>query len=339
MNRQQSVFVFITAVLLGVATLMVLGFLQYLIAGIILAYLTRPVYRRFDRWLPSSLAAGGVLLVTVLVAVVPILVFIIAIAGDVASLANTVSFDRTVIVPTLESVIEQYTGQSVDVESRLQSLLEVVVGWAVGSAPGLLGAAANLALGLSVMLIVQFYFVRDWQPFADWTRDFDVLPTDIQNRLYSSTGRATFSVVKGNVFVAVLQGLAAGVGLWLTGFPRVMLLTYLMVLLSFIPMIGAALIWAPAGIYLIATGSVIPGIGLLAYGVILIGAIDNVARPLLIDEDINLHDLLVILGVIGGISVFGPIGLFVGPVVFAVLAELLIVYQDAYNDFDPTTNP
>lgn len=339
MNRQQSVFVFITSILLGITLLMVLGFLQYLLAGIILAYITRPVYRRFSRRLPPTVAAGGVVLVTVFVAILPILVFIITIADDVAAVATTISLDSTVIVPTIESVVERYTGQSIDVASRLQSSLRVVVDWAVGTAPGILGAAANLMLGLSVMLLVQFYFVRDWQSFADWTRAFDVLPTPIQNRLYASTGRATFSVVKGHVFVAILQGLAAGLGLWLVGFPRVMLLTYLMILLSFIPMIGAALIWAPAGIYLIATGDATLGIGLLAYGSILIGAIDNVARPLLIDEDIDLHDLFVILGVLGGISVFGPIGLFVGPVIFAVLAELLTVYQDAYHDFDPTTDP
>lgn len=339
MNRQQSVFVFITAILLGITALMILGFLQYLLAGIILAYITRPVYRRLATRLPPSVAAGGVLVVTVIVAVVPILVFIIVIADDVATLANTISFDRTIIVPTLEAYIQQYTGQSVDVASRLQSVLQVVVDWAVGTAPGILGAAASLVLGLSVMLLVQFYFVRDWHSFADWTREFDVLPTPIQNRLYTSTGRATFSVVKGHVFVAILQGLAAGIGLWAVGFPRVMLLTYLMIILSFIPMIGAALIWAPVGLFLLATGNTLSGLGLLIYGVILIGAIDNVARPLLIDEQINLHDLFVILGVIGGVSVFGPIGLFVGPVIFAVLAELLTVYKDAYHDFDPTTNP
>ncbi len=332
-------FIAITVFAGALAGLMVLGFLQYLLAGIILAYITRPIYRRFDRRVSCSIAAGLVLLVTVLVAVLPVFVLVVAVADDVAMLANTFSVDQTPIVPAIESLIEQYSGQSVDVADRVASSVEVVANWAVGTAPGILGAAASLFLGLSVMLITQFYFVRDWSSFADWTREFNVLPTPIQNRLYTSTGRATRSVVKGHVFVAILQGLAAGLGLWLAGFPRVMLLTYLMIILSFIPLIGAALIWAPAGLYLITIGNIVAGLGLLIYGVILIGAIDNVARPLLLDEAIKLHDLFVILGVIGGVSVFGPIGLFVGPVIFAVLAELLTVYKDAYHDFDPTTTP
>jgi predicted PurR-regulated permease PerM len=290
---------------------------------IILAFLTRPLFRRLDRRLSRSAAAGLVLLVTVFVAVLPVLVLVVAVADDVAMLANTFSVDQTAIVPAIESLIEQYTGQPVDVADRVESSLEVIANWAVGTAPGILGAAASLLLGPSVMLIVQFYFVRDWASFADWTREFDVLPTAIQNRLYTSTGRATRSVVKGHVFVAILQGLAAGLGLWLAGFPRVMLLTYLMIILSFIPIIGAALIWAPAGLYLIAIGNPFVGIGVLLYGVILIGAIDNIARPFLLDEAVKLHDLFVILGVIGGVSVFGPIGLFIGPVIFAVLGELL----------------
>lgn len=150
------------------------------------------------------------------------------------------------------------------------------------------------------------------------------------------TGRATWSVVKGHVFVAVLQGLAAGLGLWVVGIPRVFFLTFLMVILGFIPMVGSMLVWAPAGLYLVATGDVVAGVGLLVYGGLLIGLLDNLARPLLIDDDeVDLHDLFVLLGVIGGVSVFGPIGIFVGPVVFAVLGDLLDVYQETFDDLEP----
>lgn len=335
MNRQQTVFVAVTLAALALGVLMVIGYLQYLLAGAILAFVTRPLQRRLDRRLPATAAAALVVLATLVVAVLPVLVLLAAVADDVAALAGSFSLESLPTAAGVEAYLEGLVGRDLDLDARVQAAVEVLPGWAAGAAPGLLGGAAQVLIGLSLMLIVQFYLVRDWAGFAAHTREFDVLPTAVQDRVYRKTGRATWSVVKGHVFVAVLQGLAAGLGLWAVGIPRVFLLTFLMVILGFVPVIGTALVWVPAGLYLLATGSPIAGIALLVYGMILVGALDNLARPLLIDEDVALHDLFVLLGVIGGVSLFGPIGIFVGPVVYAVLAELLAVYRETYDELGP----
>lgn len=331
MNRQQTTLVALTLIGIGVGGLMMAGFIEYLLAGVILAFIARPLQNRLAKRVPQSVAAGVILLVTLFVAVLPVLVLLVAVADDIATLASSLSLERLPTVANLELLIERLLGQDIDLVTRLRAALRTVAGWVAGAATGLLGSVANVLIGLSLMLLTQFYFVRDWDGFARWTRAFDILPTATQDRIYESTGKATWSVVKGHVFVAVLQGLAAGVGLWLVGFPKVFFLTFLMVILGFIPMVGSMLVWAPAGLYLITTGEPLAGIALLGYGVVLIGALDNLARPLLIDEDVDLHDLFVLFGVIGGVSVFGPIGIFVGPVVFAVLGELLNVYRENFD--------
>lgn len=335
MNRQQTFFVAVTLLGVALGALMVAGFLAYLIAGALLAFVTRPVQQRLAERVPASAAAGLVVLLTVLVAVLPVLVTFGAVADDAAALASGLSLEGIPNAAELESLVERYTGREVDLAARLRAGLRAVAGWAAGSASGILGAAADLLVGISVMLLVQFYAVRDWDGFAAWTREFDVLPTEVQARLYDTTGRATWSVVKGHVFVAILQAVAAGLGLLVAGIPNVFFWTFLMVILGFIPMVGSAMVWAPAGVYLVATGDPVAGVGLLVYGGVLIGALDNLARPLLVDESVDLNDLFVLLGVIGGVSLFGPIGIFVGPVVFAILGELLDVYQETYDDLDP----
>jgi len=339
MNRQQTFFVGIITLGGAISVLMVAGYVQYLLAGVVLAFVTRPAQRRLASRLPASVAAVLVVLGTVLVAVLPVVVMVGAVADDAAQLASSVSLDQLPNGARIEGLVEQYTGQQIDIESRAKAALRAIGVWAAGSASGLVGAAAGAFIGVSLMLLVQFYAVRDWQGFADWTREFDVLPTELQDRLYETTGGATWSVVKGHVFVAVLQGVAAGVGLWLAGIPSVFFWTFCMVILGFIPMVGSALVWAPAGVYLVATGDPVAGVALLAYGGVLIGALDNVARPLLVDEAVDLNDLFVLLGVIGGVSLFGPIGIFVGPVIYAVLGELLDVYQEAYDDLAPDRDP
>lgn len=335
MNRQKAFFLGAIGVGVGISLLMVAGFVQYLIGGALLAFVTRPVQRRLSRRLPASVAAGLVVLSTVVVAVLPVLVTVGAVADDAAALASGFSMDQLPSATEVERLVETYTGQDVDVEGRVQSGLRAVAGWAAGSATGVVGFAVEVAIGVSLLLVVQFYAVRDWESFREWTLEFDVLRTDVQSRLYDTTGRATWSMVKGHVFVAVLQAVAAGVGLWVAGIPSVFFWTFLMVILGFIPMVGTMVVWAPAGIYLVATGDVVAGVGLLAYGGVLIGALDNLARPLLIDESVDINDLFVLLGVIGGVSLFGPIGIFVGPVVYAVVAELFDVYKETYEDLHP----
>ncbi|MFB6296632.1 MAG: AI-2E family transporter [Halobacteriales archaeon] len=335
MNRQQAFFVAVTLLGVGIGALMVAGFLPYLLAGGLLAFVTRPVHRRLAGRVPASVAAGVVVALTVLVAVLPVLVTFGAVADDAAALARGLSLEGVPNVAELESLVEQYTGQEVDLAGRLRAGLRAIAGWAAGSASGLVGAAADVLIGVSVMLLVQFYAVRDWEEFAAWTLEFDVLPTGVQARIYETTGRATWSVVKGHVLVAILQAIAAGVGLLVAGIPNVFFWTFLMVVLGFIPMVGSAMVWAPAGVYLLLTGDPVAGAGLLVYGGVLVGALDNLARPLLVDESVDLNDLFVLLGVVGGVSVFGPIGLFVGPVVYAVVGELLDVYQETYDDLDP----
>lgn len=335
MNRQQAFFVAITLLGVGVGALMVSGFLPYLLAGAVLAFVTRPVQRRLVARIPASAAAVVVVFLTVLVAVLPVLVTLGAVADDATRLASGLSLDGIPNAAELEGLVERSTGQEVDLEARLRAGLRAVAGWAAGSASGIVGAAADVFIGVSVMLVVQFYAVRDWDGFAAWTLEFDVLPTGVQRRLYETTGRATWSVVKGHVFVAVLQAVAAGIGLWVAGIPNVFFWTFLMAILGFIPMVGSAMVWAPAGVFLVLTGDPVAGVGLLAYGGVLVGALDNLARPLLVDESVDLNDLFVLLGVIGGVSVFGPIGLFVGPVLYAVIGELLDVYQETYDDLAP----
>jgi predicted PurR-regulated permease PerM len=335
MNRQQSFFLAVTLLGVAIGVLMVAGFVPYLLAGAVLAFVTRPLQRRLAARIHPSVAAGLVVLLTVLVAVLPVVLTVGAVADDVAALTSGLSLEEIPNAEQIESIVEQYTGGEIDVEARLRSGLRAVAGWAAGSASGLVGAAADALIGISVMLLAQFYAVRDWEAFVAWTLEFDVLPTETQIRVYETTGRATWSVVKGHVFVAILQAVAAGIGLWVVGVPNVFFWTFLMVVLGFIPMIGSAMVWAPAGVYLAVTGDLVAGIGLLAYGGVLVGALDNLARPLLIDESVDLNDLFVLLGVIGGVSFFGPIGIFVGPVIFAVLAELLDVYQETYDDLDP----
>jgi predicted PurR-regulated permease PerM len=126
------------------------------------------------------------------------------------------------------------------------------------------------------------------------------------------------ATVKGNVLVAAAQGALGGLIFWFLGVQAPLLWAVVMAFLSLLPAIGAAVVWAPVAIYFLVTGSVWQGVVLIAFGVIVIGLVDNVLRPVLVGKDTKMPDYLVLLSTLGGMALFGLNGFVIGPVVAAL---------------------
>jgi predicted PurR-regulated permease PerM len=124
--------------------------------------------------------------------------------------------------------------------------------------------------------------------------------------------------VKGSLLVALAQGALGGVIFWLLGIHAALLWAVLMAFLSLIPAIGSALVWAPVAIYFLATGAIWQGNGLILYGVIVIGLVDNLLRPFLVGKGSKLPDYIVLISTLGGIEVFGLNGFVIGPLIAAM---------------------
>jgi len=159
----------------------------------------------------------------------------------------------------------------------------------------------------------------------------------IMNRLKATT----HAVVFGQIIVAAIQGFLGGLGFLIVGLPNPILWGTLMGFMALIPMIGTAVIWVPAGIYMVLQGlnsgqfigwigpehSVLAGVILLVYGVLIVSSIDNVLRPMIIGERAKLHPALVFLGVLGGLQIFGILGIILGPIVLGVFVTFVDIYE------------
>lgn len=330
MNRQRIFFLFLVGTIAALAVLMLAPFTGYLLAAAVLGFVLYPGYVRLRTHLPDSIAAGFLVLATILAAILPALIAVGFIAGDAAAVVQDIQQDASAL-QELDQYVRGVFGQDFDLRERVKGLAQAVASRIANSATQITGFAANLSIGLSLMLFVQYYVMRDGERFVSWTKKFDVMPTDLQEQLYQDTAMTTWAVIKGHIFVAVVQGLIAGVGLFLVGIPNAAFWTFIMVLLGFIPLVGTAFVWVPAAGYLALTGNVVYGIGLLLYGVIVVGLTDNFARPLLVDEEADIHEVFILTGIVGGVLVFGAIGIFIGPILFGVLKELLELYQEYYD--------
>ncbi|MDH3735381.1 MAG: AI-2E family transporter, partial [Gemmatimonadota bacterium] len=143
------------------------------------------------------------------------------------------------------------------------------------------------------------------------------------------------AMVKGTFLIGIIQGALAGVAFWIAGIPSVAFWSTIMAVLSIIPGIGAALVWVPAGIYLISVGETGAGIGVLIWCGIVVSTVDNLLRPWLVGRDTQMPDLMILLGTLGGLAVFGAAGVIVGPIVAALFITVWELYGEAFKSVLP----
>jgi predicted PurR-regulated permease PerM len=254
------------------------------------------------------------------------------VAGDAASLLSQLGSIDFGFVQGLEEWVLEVSGYEVDIQGRLVAAAESFVSFALGSLSGVLGAVTSIGIGVSLMLFLEFYIVRDGGKFVEWTKGFDFMEDELQDELYSRMASSTWAVVKGHVLIALSQGLVVGLGFYLLGISNPFFWTLVMILLGFIPLVGTLLVWLPASGYLMTTGEVLTGALLLIYSLVVTTLADNFLRPFLVDEDADIHPFFVVVGVVGGIGVLGPAGVFLGPVTFGVLKTLLNMIREHYTE-------
>lgn len=186
----------------------------------------------------------------------------------------------------------------------------------------------DLLVSFAVMLYLLFFFLRDGAELARKIRTAIPLGEHQKRLLQLKFNRVVRATVKGNLLVAITQGVLGGLIFWFLDIPSILLWTVLMALLSLLPAVGAGMIWAPVAAYFLMTGSTWQGVALALYGVFVIGLVDNVLRPLLVGKDTRMPDYLILISTLGGLAVFGLNGFVIGPLVAALFMASWDIYSD-----------
>ncbi|WP_181298606.1 AI-2E family transporter [Pseudomonas sp. Q2-TVG4-2] len=169
-----------------------------------------------------------------------------------------------------------------------------------------------------VMLYLLFFLIRDGRELVALIRRALPLSDNQKRRLFSKFTRVVRATVKGNIVVAATQGVLGGVIFAILGIPAALLWGVLMAFLSLLPAIGAGLIWTPVAIYFLMNGMIIQSVILTLYGILVIGLVDNILRPVLVGKDTKMPDYLVLISTLGGLALFGLNGFVIGPLIAAL---------------------
>jgi predicted PurR-regulated permease PerM len=196
------------------------------------------------------------------------------------------------------------------------------------------GVAQNLLLFVAnviVVLISLFFFLRDGADFCHRLRKLLPMDQEHQERLFGNIVHAMTAVVHGCLVVAIIQGLLSGVAYWLLGVPFAILWGVVTAFFALLPVGGTTIVSVPASIYLFLQGETVRALILLAWSLGVVGTVDNILKPMFIGSRLKLPILLLFFGILGGLAVFGALGLILGPVLFALLAALLDLYSEEYG--------
>jgi predicted PurR-regulated permease PerM len=300
--------------------LLISPFFSAILLGVIFAFLSFPLYVRLSKKTNLTLAAVITLVLLLLVIILPsiwLTASLLTQASNAYQLVQSHGINSTAIFDRIQ------TWTSFDVTEPYNAAVEAGKGAAAAAIPGVITSTSNIIVGFIIFLFVFYYALKDGR---DWFRGLGAaLPIHRKYRkqLQDDVESMTKALFYGQVLTAVLIGILCGAILAILGVPNAIFWGFVMVIFSFLPILGAPIVYIPAGIILMLNGNWVSGILIIVLCAAIQLTIDYVVRPKFIGKQAEIHPLIVIIGALGGIMVFGFIGFLIGPLILGLFVRLL----------------
>lgn len=313
-------------------------FLIALVLAVVFAVVLQPLYRIVLRGLNNSpgLAAFITMLISVACILVPLTFITIQVADEAQGLYSSIvnngrETSLNTVIKFISDTVNQYVPSlalsTTDISASVDEYVKSGLEWLVHNLGGAFGGIAKLLVSLFIFLVALYYFLRDGDKLKRTVINFSPLADTDDNTVLSRLEQAINSVIRGSLTIAIIQGVLTSIGFAIFGVPNSILWGVVAGFSALIPGIGTSLVLAPGIAYLFIVGATVPAIGLAIWSVVAVGLIDNLLGPRLVGKGMQIHPLIVLLSVFGGIAFFGPAGIFLGPLCTSLLFALVSIHQ------------
>ena len=314
--------------------------------AMVLAILFMPLHRRLLQRMPGrpNMAALCTLCLCLLLVILPMALISLSLVQEAAQVYERMRSGQLNFGSYAQQIFSALPEWATQLLahfhlSSLSELQEKFSSAAVQASQFLATKALNIGqdtlgfiVSVGIMLYLLFFLLRDGGQLAARFRQAIPLAEEHKRHLLAKTATVIRATVKGNIAVAATQGLLGGLIFWALGIQGSLLWGVLMAFLSLLPAVGAGLIWGPVAIYFLATGAIVQGIVLIAFGVFVIGLVDNILRPLLVGKDTKLPDWLVLISTVGGLAIFNLNGFVIGPLIAALFVAAWDIFSEPGRD-------
>ncbi len=308
--------------------------------AIIIAGLFMPVYKKIEEKLQKPSLSATIVLVTIcLIFILPFVFILSLLLKESMAIYQDLSDESSQINASVQKIAElikhnPYTDSlHLDDDALTQKISDLSKSFAAYIFNGLKSFTSNtlhFVVQLGVVIYALFYFIRDGEKFLNSMMRLLPLGQDRDRVLLEHFQKTANSTLKVTLIIGGIQGLLGGLLFLFTGIQGAVLWGVVMIITAVIPVVGCALVWVPAGVFMMITGHLWKGIFILGFGSLVISMVDHFLRPILLGKDVSMHPLLIFLSTMGGIIVFGFSGFIIGPIIMSLAIAVWHMYEEYY---------
>jgi len=339
-DRFYSSMVIFLLVLLGYLSYRIMSpFLASIAWAIVFSIVFYPVYAYLSRYIRIKSVASIITIILILIIIIgPFTYLTFVLIDELQSFAEKINGNspgtmKELIDKVRSSVIFErltsYAGFR-DFMSE-EAIMENIKKIGKGLIENLTIRITNIisaAIDFIFMIFTTFFLLKDGPGFLSKTKDYMPFSNTQKDKLASQVKDTIVSTVYGGVVVAVIQGILGGLVFYFIGIESPVMWGVAMSIMSFVPLVGTFAIWGPTSAFLVIQGSYIKGIGLFVFGIFVISMVDNVLKPLIIGSRTKMHTIIILFSVLGGIKLFGMIGLIMGPLIMAIFVSVFEIFRN-----------
>jgi len=312
-----------------------------IIVGIILAYVLSTPYDWVNKRIKSkNLSSFIICIFFIIILIIPFWFLTpIIINQSIKFYLISQQIDLVSSLKTFFPAIFSSDQFSAEVGSIIQSFIKKTTNYLVDSATALILDFPTIFLKSIVVLFTLFFVLRDKKELIEYIKSLLPFSKEVEKKLFDYSKGITTSVIYGQIIIGLFQGLIAGLGFFIFGVPNALLLTLIATFAGVLPIVGTVLVWVPVAIYLLIAGNTFSAVGVSIFGLIS-STIDNFLRPAIVHQRTQIHSSVILIGMIGGLFMFGVLGLILGPLILSYLLVILELYKNKRDSaiFSPKVN-
>lgn len=316
----------------GLVFALLLPFLEVLILSSIFGVVLMPLHRQLTKELRGRIGISAFLVVLIFAAIIitPAVILTGKVIGESRAVymqltegseINYIQKISTAIETPVRKVYPEFS-------LNIRQYVGISASWVTGHFATILSKVVGIVTGIILIFISLFFFLKDGAKFKKILISLSPLKDKYDEEIFTKVKQTINSTVKGVVLIALVQGILSGLGLWIFGIPNATLWGSVSAIAALVPGLGTAIIFIPAIAYMYFAGNIPFAIGLAVWGGVLVGLVDNFLGPYMYSKGTEIHSIIMLFAVLGGIVAFGPLGFLYGPLVIALFFALVDIYQN-----------
>jgi len=300
--------------------------LMAIISGVILAFIFNPIYNKVNKIIKSKNISTTIICILLFLLIFIPFWFLTPIAIEQSFKVYLKTQQMDFITP-LKNIFPSFSEEfSAEIGSIIHSFVTKITNSLMNGFSQLILNFPTLFLQFLVASFTFFFVLRDKEQLISYLKSLSPFSKDVEKKFFDYSQGITYSVIYGQVVIGIFQGIIAGIGFLIFQVPNALLLLLIAVLAGIFPIIGTTLVWIPVAIYLFIAGNNIAAFGVIIFGLVA-SSIDNFLRPWIVSRRVHMHSALILIGMVGGLFLFGVLGFILGPLILAYLLIILEIYR------------